>query len=201
MRSTFATAALGVALLTGVSQAQAGLLGQTVDINITLDVTDTVGVGSCKAFSASGVTVGGGLEVSAGSFTGRCDGAVDVDITDGEIIFTGVRQLNVGDYYWMVAELTFAPGGISGLAQSAIPTLFRNDGDNPTPTVTVTGGNTVRIVWDSVNSVPFGLFQLEDGGTSIFSVNGGGGQVSEPATLALLGAGLLGLAAVRRRTR
>jgi hypothetical protein len=30
---------------------------------------------------------------------------------------------------------------------------------------------------------------------------GGGGEVSEPATLALLGAGLLGLAAVRRRSR
>jgi hypothetical protein len=75
--------------------------------------------------------------------------------------------------------------------------------------ITVTIGNSIPTLPASVFTfsgntlnIALGAAGVFEGGSLVARVDftfAGGGEVSEPATLALLGAGLLGLAAVRRR--
>jgi hypothetical protein len=108
----------------------------------------------------------------------------------------------------------FAPGngfiqiapGLTNVAYTY--TLANNVASGPYNGPFQVGANTLRII---VNDTVSGIFNevgpdspRQTGMIFVGSITydlrqGGGGDVSEPETLALLGAGLLGLAAVRRR--
>ena len=180
----------------------ASLLGATVDITGGNGFSS----GSCKDASALGVVVGAGLELTAADWVGGCVGYYSADVSAGLITLAGIES---GNYSQASLTLHIASGpAITGATfVGYTPNFFKPgavDDSNFLPTVTFDADN-VFIVWntgDDSNQFQFNG-PLNGGsdpfGTAVFEVATVDRAVPEPASIALIGAGLAGLLAFARR--
>ncbi|MCC6195401.1 MAG: PEP-CTERM sorting domain-containing protein [Burkholderiales bacterium] len=191
-------AMVAVALAIGVAHADPGLLGSSV----TISADNGFGSGSnlCKHGAAAG-TVGAGAELTGADWTGVCVGYYSADVTDTQLILTGIER---GNYSFASLTLIFVGVTITDASFAGYTADFffplgdAND-SNFTPVVTFTD-STVSIVWDTLDDdFQFSFNGPGNGGSepfgsAIFSISTGGSQVPEPGTLLLLAIGLVVLA-------
>jgi len=195
---------LGAASIVLSLPAFGGLLGSSADVVANLGITPIVGFDACRTASVVGAPVNASVELGAGAYTGACSGLVTVDIQDGTLLITGVREFDgfdfFGDYAWLQLNFSFtgAPNIIGVILDAQ--SLFQ-DPDNwdvPMPSISFTA-DTITLSWDSSLSL-WGAFDLAEGGTASFSVTTEDvSDVPEPGTFALLGVGLLATAKFRWR--
>jgi hypothetical protein len=174
-----ATLALyGMAL--SVNVAEAGMIGSTVNVSAYYPDTSSVYTDGDNAM------VSGAIEYPSGSFASY-NLSWEVDVTNTQIILTNAGN-SVG--------FPFASAPFNGFIMTVIsgPTLLSAIAD-PTsdflPTaITVVGGNQLQLNYQGVNAGNFAVL------SSIINISTAG--VPEPGTIALLVAGLLGVACTRR---
>jgi hypothetical protein len=159
----------GLTLSIAALSAQAGVIGATADVTFYFPDTATVYCGNGTA------VIGGGVEYGAG-----CSGfsAVAIDIGDGTVsVITGGS--------WQIAAFNGFKLDIAGFD---IANLLYTGGSLGVTSISIIDGDA----WFN--------FSGQAGSIANFSFDADpSGQVPEPASIALLGLGLLGMGALRRR--
>lgn len=205
LRTGIRIAAAAAALAIGVAHADPGLLGSSVSISAANGFTS--GSTICKTGAAAG-TVGAGIELTGADWTGGCVGYYSADVTDTQLILTGIES---GNYSFASLTLAFVGVTITGASFSGytsdffFPSGAAND-SNFAPLVTFTD-STVSIVWDTFDdSFQFIFNAAANGGSppfgsAIFAIETGSIRVPEPGTLLLLAIGLVVLARFSTRRK
>lgn len=183
MRTLFLAATAAIALLAGGLPAQASLIGQ--GFNVSYRFADLSTVYANATATPADFVVGAGVD-SVIDVENVTDLIVDVAAASLSIVFDTVLSSPT----WNPASfngLRFigtAPHGIAGASVDGTSTLAGFDASRVTLT-----GDEIRLDWNSLSYAD---------GTQLV-INFTFAAVPEPASLALLGAGLLGLAGTRRR--
>ena len=170
MSKSFVRNAVAVAALVASSASQASLLGETVNVDFYFPDQSTL---YCNSGTA---VVGAGIEYAAG-----CSGfgPVSIDISDTQLI------VNTGGVGW-------ATGAFNGFLLDVLggwdfTSAIYDSGSMNVTSLQLDNGN----LW--VN------FAGQLGGQAVIDIAGTNNNIPEPATAALLGMALLGLAGARRR--
>lgn len=180
MRSIFAALVGAGAFLLSVSSANAGLLGDAVTIQR---------LQGGSVFKTVDTTVGAGAEY--------VDNFVTIDILDNKVSIDFFGNISFGDIIYEISGLDFsdAPGAAVDILGVDFTQIFVG-AIGPTPY------SADRITADD-DLLRIDLRNTRTGSTAFLNIAVGpdapATQVPEPGTLTLLGAGLAGLIALRRR--
>jgi hypothetical protein len=181
--------AAGIALLGQALPVEAGLLGSTVDVSVLFPDQATL------FLDAGNKVVGDQIEYPVGSFSSY-NANLSVDITDTQIIVS----LNGTDT--LFSSATFNGLAITDLSGSFASALGDgSSGFNPNNITIV--GNTLFLNFQGIPTSQAGDISTIDIETAATTEPEPGTtpttDVPEPVTVALFGAGLVGLGLMRRR--
>ena len=176
--------AAAVGLLLAAGTAQAGLLGK--NLSVTYDYPDAATVYSQATYSAPTFTVGPGVETV---ITVEGVTAISADFTDTHlhIVLNTVLSTptwNTTSFNGLIFTVLSGPAGLTGADVTGATTMA-----GFTDARVTLPGNQIRVDWNGLSYVDGTVVDID------FT------SVPEPASLALLGTGLLGLGLVRRRRK
>jgi hypothetical protein len=194
---------LSVALLFA-GQAHAALTGANIDITASNGFAS--GSNVCKNASVLGASVGAGLELTAGGWSGGCVGYYSADVSGDQLVLQGLQW---GNYTFATLNIHVNSGAaindvlFGGYTENFFDAGQPKNDANFLPNITF-DANDIWITWDTLDSSEFAFNGPDNGGrepfgTASFRISTTQ-AIPEPATLALMGLGLAGLGFSRRKS-